>query len=153
MNTKQKSLTIRKLIPFILRDRGRGFAMQRWIGRVPRGSRFFRDGIERVGPSCGTVACIGGSIQLLTHSRAGLTTDADERLVQRTLGLTHRQVETLCYGWEQSVGGAPPWPERFRRRYARARTPLGKARVACALLREVVRTNGSCLDSRKRVQG
>jgi hypothetical protein len=56
------------------------------------------------------------------------------------LGLTWEQNDILCYKW------LTRWPEPFRNNYAKRHTALGKAKVAVALLKEVVRTAGKCLD-------
>jgi hypothetical protein len=133
MNKSHKKFILKKLIPFIMRDQGRGFDMEIWIDTVEF------DGATRKVPVCGTVACIGGSIQVLKPNS----------LSERVLGLTGEQCYDLFHNWDyfdprrSNRGG---WPNSFARRFKKAKTTLGKAKVACDLLREVVKTEGKCLD-------
>jgi hypothetical protein len=137
MNKVQKRFILRKLIPFILREQGRGFAMSTWADKhLAKGSRFEFDEVERLTPVCGTVACIGGSVDVLKGYKTRTW-----RRAAKALGLSDLQANTLFFRWDVGDG----WPERFRHAYAKAKQPLTKAKVACALLREVVRTNGACL--------
>ena len=147
MNAKQKKFILNKLIPFILREEGRGFAMSAWCHRnLPVGEEMFYDDTAREVPVCGTVACIGGSAQLLS-SINGRPVANWERTI---MGLTDEQADGLFYRREQGnqkrwgVG----WPDKFAIRYKKAATPLGKAKVAVALLKEVVKTNGKCLEAK-----
>lgn len=138
MTAENKKFITKKLIPFVLREQGRGFAMSVWDLAVTAGAVRKIDDVLRVIPKCNTVACIGGSIQVLSGGVANST----ERAAP-LLGLSYGRAHGLFYGWEVGHGG---WPKEFALRYARAKTTLGKARVAVALLREVVRTNGKVLD-------
>ena len=146
MNAKQKKFILNKLIPFITREHGRGFGMENWRYRAPVGEISYQDGVERKVPVCGTVACIGGSTQILCDTRARCN-----RAMGRILGLTPNQAGGLFYRWEADddpYGGKFKWPEKFSAAFERAKTPYGKAMVAVRLLKEVVRTNGECLNVR-----
>ena len=128
-----------KLIPFILRDRGRGFVMQRWIMNISKGDEIVAGlgGIPaREAPSCGTVACIGGSIELLT----GLY-KSDIAAISSLLGISSENAHALFYGWiPTSLTNAPRlWPKSFRARFKKARTAYTKARVATSLLRQIAK--------------
>ncbi len=141
MTEEQKRFILKKLIPFILREDGRGFVMDIW-GDTPIGATIVGDGIRRAVPSCGTVACIGGSIAVL----AKLPLVGGASLCAAHIGLTYRQGMALFFGLEKlQTRPHMPWPLTFRKRYAQARTPLAKAQVAGALLKEVARTGGKCL--------
>jgi hypothetical protein len=133
----RKNFILKELIPFILREEGRGFGMGYWMEKGPIGARLSVDGIPRGIPRCGTVACIGGSVNVLA---GGYEEDA----AATALGLSSRRAHTLFYGWERN------WPKRFSQGYRNAHTTLGKANVVVRLLREVVRTNGKVLDTKSK---
>ena len=143
MNVRHKKFILNRLIPFILREQGRGFGMSSWkITWIAPGVLAHVDGINRKVPSCGTVACIGGSIEVLT------AVEGDEA-VGAKIGLDAYQADGLFYGWQPSShkNRRYGWPKKYARMYDRAKSVYGKARVAAALLREVVRTGGKCLVS------
>lgn len=139
-----------KLIPFILRDQGRGFAMQRWIMGISKGDEIvgsLDDIPAREAPSCGTVACIGGSIQLLTglkfvhlnHVFASRYR-SDIAAISSLLGISSENARALFYGWRKSSSNETNfWPESFRARFSKARTAYAKARVAASLLRQIAK--------------
>ena len=148
MNQRQKDFILKKLIPFISREHGRGFAMATWkTSDLEPGSRGCLDDVVRTIPVCGTVACIGGSVQILKNIGGARFSDFGMGYT-RALGLTLDQVKGLFYSWE--VGGdhdyTCSWPEKFARQFEKARTPYGKSQVAVRLLKEVVRTEGACLN-------
>ena len=137
MNKRHKAFIIGELIPFIMREQGRGFAMDKWIitGLGKHEDYVFDDRARRA-PKCGTVCCIGGAIELLKH----LPHSADSDAAGKAIGLNEDRSWKLFHGWINL------WPKMYTDRYRRARTTCGKAKVARDLLREVVRTNGKCLD-------
>jgi len=142
MNAKQRKFIEKKLIPFILRVEGNGFAMSTWISKYTRqaqreGPMYF-DSIAHQRPQCGTVACIGGSIQCLKKVRG-----VDK--MAKILGITFEQADGLFHNWEPGDTGFG-WPESFRERFSNAATPYRKAQVAVALLKRVIKTNGACLN-------
>ena len=149
MNKQQIKFIEKKLIPFVQREAGNGFAMSTWkqafterdveenerLGFVEK-----FDGVEHRPPVCGTVACLGGSIQYLTGKHA-------IRSLGKTIGLSREAAHGLFYMWqddEVNIHGYG-WPRRFKTAFDKAKTPRGKASVAVRLLREVVRTKGECL--------
>ncbi len=142
MEAEHKQFIRRKLIPFILREHGRGFAMGTWCNvKLPVGELCEFDGIKRTIPVCGTAACIGGSVNFIQKSR---NLDMPFKAAQ-TLGLTREQAKGLFYYWEPDAESNYRWPRSFVLRFERCTTAWGKACVAVALLREVMRTNGECL--------
>ena len=148
MNAKQKKFILNKLIPFILREEGRGFAMEFWKIKEEVGEKLWLDGVPRDVPVCGTAACIGGSAQCLLHPRAKY--DMGYGKLAAELGLSLEQTHGLFYEWnvEDMDDSGAHWPKRFANQFKKAATPLGKAKVAVALLKEVVKTNGKCLEAK-----
>lgn len=144
-----------ELIPFILRDHGRGFMMDLWHfdATCDYADSCTKMVLRRNDPSCSTVCCIGGSIQhLLGKSRYYHSSN-----VGSIIGLTPVQSSTLFFGHRViecsflsmnycSVNYCYPWPLAYRRRYKSCKTPLGRAKVAAALLEAVCKTNGKVLD-------
>jgi hypothetical protein len=148
MNARQKKFVLTKLIPFILREQGNGFAMSTWTSKVKGdvveiNAVHSFDNIERTkAPSCGTVACIGGSLSVLSGRTLRSVTN-----LSKLIGITPDQASGLFSRWEIGDQGADSaWPESFARRFSNADSPLAKARIAVSLLRRVVKTNGACLD-------
>jgi hypothetical protein len=126
---------VNKLCKFILREQGRGFAMEDWVyNNAPVGEVFNTDGVDRKIPKCGTVACIGGSIQCLASPRKPLNSEEAGKLI----GLNEEDANILFYEWETS------WPEPFLSKYAKAKTAYTKAKVAVAMLKEAIKTRGAC---------
>lgn len=157
MNAKQKKFILKKLIPFVAREHGRGFAMSTWLTRKPEGMTLFVDEVERPVPVCGTVACLGGSTQVLSiyRPRKNVYHNNVIKQLSGTLGLTPAQANGLFYHWEPNddQGYSYSWPKTFATQFYRAKTPYGKAMVAVRLLKKVVATNGECLKSRRYDSG
>lgn len=142
---KVRDFILKKLIPFIMREQGRGFGMDRWLAQDIDVSTINRDGITRPTPPCNTVACIGGSIQFLTDYRR-----ADTEELGKLLGLSAFETNGLFYEWndrnnEDGVQHQYRWPTSFQNRFARVKTTRGKAAVACDLLRKIANEGGACL--------
>jgi hypothetical protein len=151
MNAKQKNFILKKLIPFILREQGRGFGMDGWRRNADPGAEEWFDGVTRAVPVCGTVCCIGGSIEVLKKYNHIAGPNSAVAMGTRELGITNAQAYGLFYGW--GLGGVSldgisvhGWPLEFAERFRDATTPYRKARVAAALLKDVIRTNGECLN-------
>lgn len=134
---KPKTFILNHLIPFILRDAGRGFVMEKWKMFVPQDGKLYLDGVLRQGPVCNTAACIGGSIQILTGIR-------DREEAGKLLGISELDAEKLFFGWRPEDNG---WPKKFAERFAAAKTAYGKARVACALLRQIALKGSKVLEN------
>lgn len=138
MNAKQKKFILTKLIPFIMRENGRGFEMETWKFRILDGeTKYFHSNTNKTisAPKCGTVCCIGGSIQILKR----LDSDMGFNSAGELIGLSSSQSHKL-------FSASIVWPEPFASRYKKAKTPLTQAKIACEVLKEVVRTEGACLD-------
>lgn len=140
-----KDFIQKELIPFVLRENGRGFGMELWNNYGNAGKRWDIDGVYRVVPKCGRVACIGGSIETLRPRAMG------EHV---PLGLTQAEGKGLFYGWDI---GDPKyyenkycWPKQYRDAYKRAKTTLGKAKVACQLLKQIAEKGAKALEKVKR---
>ena len=159
MNLQQKNFIREKLIPFVLREQGRGFAMSQWLGDYIPFTKGKFDGVRRKIPACGTVACLGGSIEALSMKIDKVTTEVesgnyDNDEMARKIGLTPRQGHTLFFGWRGSKymdkfydeEPVEAWPAKYILSFKNAKTPFTKAKVAVALLEEVVKTNGKILD-------
>jgi len=143
MTKKQKTFVLKRLVPFILREQGRGFGMDYWMrtGITP-GDEWIVDGVARRAPRCGTVCCIGGSINFLKtkgKEEFGPATAAEH------IGLSYDRACSLFYGWTGEYADVRSWPEPYLSDYEEANTPYRKARVAVRLLREIVRTDGKVM--------
>jgi hypothetical protein len=126
--TNPKEFIINHLIPFILRDHGLGFDMSYWVDDFSDYERQY-DG-ERV-PSCNTVCCIGGSIDVLLGP-------SDLQQSASFLGITTAHTNALFYHWlRYQAEGGYGWPLADARALYNAKTRLDKAGVACALLRRI----------------
>jgi hypothetical protein len=146
MTAAQKKFLMVTLPEFIVREQGRGFKMSAWISRGEPGEEHYGDGVRRSIPKCGTVACIGGSVQLL-HKLP----DGNDREVAKVLGITPREEDGLCYYWRpgqsNTVGCA--WPSTFASRFAKAKSTVAKAKIAAELCKLVGKTEGKCLHREK----
>jgi hypothetical protein len=127
---------LKELIPFILREHGQGFSMQQWAFKARPGREMLWDGVWHTIPPCGTVACIGGSARILMKEKG-----IQDMYTREYLGLTASQYEHLVYGWMD----VHQWGEPYVSSYAKAGTPLAKAKVAVRLLKKVVATDGKVL--------
>lgn len=128
------------LFPAMRRDKGNGFCMETW--RSPFWK--FRDDVSnRRAPACGTVACIGGTMQLVTG-------EADETKLGKLLGLSVVQTQALFFSWlpmdlswsSERLG----WPADLARKYARVKSAQAKERVAEEAVLRAVKTKGKCLE-------
>lgn len=153
MNQEHKDFITEELCPFILREQGNGFAMESWSYYWPESDRLMHfDGVLHQRPACNTVACVGGSVELLTREKD--STHDRYATVSQALGLSIAQTTTLCYGWKGTPSRWLPqlWPTRYVERYAQAETALAKAEVVVALLHEVVATDGAVLDEGEKYE-
>ncbi len=154
MTQEHKDFILNELIPFIQRDHGNGFAMEIWLGESEHLLRNLPDQdrlrfADRPLPACGTVCCIGGSIDYLMCKKMfppdsfGLN-DVNQMLTEistqdtaRFIGLDFRKGHDLFFEKD--------WPPAYKKRFAEAKNPQEQADIACDLLREVVETNGKVL--------
>jgi hypothetical protein len=147
MTDEDKQFILNELIPFILREEGRGFGMSKLYLRRPPGTQVTVDDIKRVVPTCGTVCCIKGSIEVLK----GLSSDfllnhEDSEQIGALIGLDYERSWALFQRWRLEYDFLYQWPLKQRQAFAEAETPLAKAEIACEVLRLVVETGGACLD-------
>lgn len=140
MTKEQKKFLMVTLPKFIMREQGRGFAMDDWMRVESVGDLVDCDGVEREIPKCGTVACIGGSAEYLLK----LGDRCDFLVVSKALGLSEDEGNGLFYCWH-SEGRPYEWPLEFSMRYEKAKTPLAKAKIAADLCKLVGKTEGKCL--------
>jgi hypothetical protein len=155
MTEKQKKFITGKLSRAILREYGKGFGMGTWrCPGITPGYKVCIDGVPRKAPSCGTVACIGGTLAMLVDSNALLSSG---RIVAQEapkyMGLTPDEADGLFFNY----GGGQYhhdycWPQKFVDDFVAAKTAYRKAKVAVALLAEVARTEGKCLHNTEVVK-
>lgn len=136
-----------RLCNFILREQGRGFAMEVWDCHPSAGKVLTFDDIERKVPKCGTVCCIGGSIDMLLSKGKELSMSTGE--TGAAIGLDYRDAKDLFYGWNLDESGG--WPQTYKLRYVKAKTASGKARVAVSMLKLAVKTHGACFHPGKKL--
>jgi hypothetical protein len=147
MTDEHKKFILNELIPFILREKGRGLGMDHWITRALPGTIVQADGLGRLAPVCGTVSCVGGSIAILKEKVDAL----DEDRIGELIGLDYLHSDGLFYGWHRNGLWDYGWPPQYQKAFAAAETPLAKAKVTCQVLRLVAKTNGKCLEPRSKV--
>lgn len=149
MNAKSKKFILNKLIPFVTREHGCGFAMSTWKKKLPVGFSAEFDDLEREIPVCGTVACLGGSTQLLRYPK--VRAQMSWKAMGKILGISEEQAHGLFFYWKPADRryGNYAWPKKFAVAFGNAKTPYGKAMVAVRLLKEVVKTEGACLNPKE----
>ena len=97
-------------------------------------------------PPCGTVACIAGHVDWMTHPRLFAASvalgDYDDSIVERA-------AKELGLGFEPSQDTKAgrlffdnEWPEKFQAALAEAKTPLQRAEVAVKRIEHFIKTNG-----------
>jgi hypothetical protein len=90
-------------------------------------------------PACGTVACIGGWVELLTTKnpkrllRRGYF--LSYKKISRLLGVAYDDVERLV-SYTRDGG----WPDQYEDAYRIAKTPRGRARVAANRIEHFIKT-------------
>lgn len=158
-NAKQRAFYQKKLIPAILREQGKTFAMDHWyLDTADYDYDGFLDSdgiIHDLPKTCGSVCCIGGTAQV----QAGIKSpnnDWDDNVITKIakiLGLTPLEARALFFNWAThdpeennnvSYNGLG-WPVQYAKDFSDAQTPLDKAKVAVKLLREIVKKGGIVL--------
>jgi hypothetical protein len=142
MTAKHKKFILKELIPFIMREEGRGLGMNHWVTRALPGTIVQADGLERLVPVCGSVSCVAGSIAILKEMVGAL----DDDKIGELIGLDYLHSEGLFNGWHRNLLWDYGWPPQHQEAFALAKTPLAKAKVTCQVLRLVAKTNGKCLE-------
>jgi hypothetical protein len=87
-------------------------------------------------PKCGTVACIGGWINILTMKRLPSETDLHKRHLARVLGVPRKNLAHLVAGIDAWDG----WPQELNNAYDAASTPRERAKVAAARIEHFIKT-------------
>ena len=97
-------------------------------------------------PPCGTVACIAGHVDWMTHPRLFAASvalgDYDDSIVERAakeLGLGFELSQDTYAG---RLFFDNEWPEKFQAALAEAKTPLQRAEVAVKRIEHFIKTNG-----------
>jgi len=134
MNQRQKDFILNKLCPFILREEGRGFNMDYWMHNIWQ-TKIYYKGKEYLPPKCNTICCIGGSIDILLPKT--------NKYKSEILGLSDEECNGLFYNYDSYNDYG--WPDSYIKKLESAKTPYGAARVAVALLKKVVETEGKIL--------
>lgn len=138
-----KEFIEKELIPFVLREQGRGFEMTFWR-RSLAGDKYDSydlDGASIDSPVCRTVACLGGSVSVIT----GVSGVAE---IGRFLGLTPEEADGLFSYWRPISKTHYRWPLAYALKFTKAQTKLEKAKTAVALLRHIIKTDAKCLRAR-----
>jgi hypothetical protein len=134
--------------------------VQRHILAVPE--RYDQDGIIEFGdpgmtyrndstfPECGTIACIGGWVEVLSAKRPRLLakrkswggqTFLNYKKLGHLLGVDQGSVSRLvAYSYDS---GENAWPAQFRRAYRKAKTQQGRTRVAARRIDHFIKTRGA----------
>lgn len=117
---------------------------------------------NRAMPKCNTVQCIGGGLQAIIKpssvpgeffenylGRAVVNQEGLGGLLgldpAQSYGLFRRWIERSVYGSFQGYG----WPDALSKAYLKAKTPIGKVRVAQRCILRAIKTKGKCLEPPK----
>lgn len=141
--TQEQEQMIDKLCEAILIEEGQAFCMDYWIvtDEYSPFEVYPFDGLPRR-PKCGSVACIGGSLAILSGIKS------PSRLAN-LIGLSPEEADGLFHHWgEEDLDEYVEfcWPTEYRQLYKEANTPLAKAQVAVNLLQKIKADgDGRCL--------
>lgn len=148
MNAKSRDFILKKLIPFIRREQGNGFAMSQWYASYGLADKLpTYDGVPHK-PFCdGSVCCIGGSVAFLLDLASFIPTRPEHvKPHAKALGLTPNQTFGLFMNWGDLDSRCDfLWPVRYRRDFAKAKTAEAKANVAIRLLKRLTVAGGGIL--------
>lgn len=113
------------------------------------GDKLDKEAIEALGeeaPPCGTVACIAGHVDWMTHPRLFAASvalgDYDDSIVERAakeLGLGFDPSQDTNAG---RLFFDDEWPKKFQAAFSKAKTPLQRAKVAVKRIEHFIKTNG-----------
>jgi hypothetical protein len=91
-------------------------------------------------PQCGTIACIGGWMALLSADNPKRVRSFSVPKLKRALelprGETDRVFRLIAYTWTEHYG----WPPQFRNAYNNAATPMKKAQIAHQRIEHFIKT-------------
>ena len=115
------------------------------------GDKLDKEAIEALGeeaPPCGTVACIAGHVDWMTHPRLFAASVAIDRFA-RDDSIAERAAKELGLGFELSQDTYAgrlffddEWPKKFQAAFSKAKTPLQRAKVAVKRIEHFIKTNG-----------
>ena len=115
------------------------------------GDKLDKEAIEALGeeaPPCGTVACIAGHVDWMTHPRLFAASVAIDRFA-RDDSIAERAAKELGLGFELSQDTYAgrlffddEWPKKFQAAFSKAKTPLQRAEVAVKRIEHFIKTNG-----------
>lgn len=156
-NKEQRKFILRRLIPAILRENGKAFAMSEWHENFAADDidyfegKYEFDNVLRAIPSCGTVCCIGGTAQILLYPTSRVKGWSQRVMgnLAKAMGLTFEEAHGLFFNWTDNDDfrgvNECEWPKNFRDAFADRKTARGKANVAVCLLRKIADEGGKCL--------
>lgn len=88
-------------------------------------------------PPCGTIACLGGWVQVLGGK--GRPRGFSAKTIERLLRVPRESVNRLiAYSWDESG-----WPREFRRAYNNAVSPKLRAKIAAERIEHFISTKGA----------
>lgn len=107
---------------------------------------YYEDG--SVYPACGTIACIGGWLEILTSKKKDkrdcIHTAMNFGRLAKLLGVTLEQLYCLtAYTHTTPYDGAEVvyvWPEKFRKAYEKAQTAKTRAKIANERIEYFIKT-------------
>ena len=115
------------------------------------GDKLDKEAIEALGeeaPPCGTVACIAGHVDWMTHPRLFAASVAIDRFA-RDDSIVERAAKELGLGFDPSQDTNAgrlffddEWPKKFQAAFSKAKTPLQRAKVAVKRIEHFIKTNG-----------
>src|SRR5215831_13287714 len=119
-NKTQRKFILNILIPAILREQGRRFIMDTWKDTITPemiGEYYDFDGIDSIvtKKDCGTVCCIGGTMEVLTRKR-GFSS------LSKHIGLTEYEADALFSNWQNFYPGELSWPAKYMSYFSKAKT-------------------------------
>jgi hypothetical protein len=103
------------------------------------GSNYFSDLTKPMFPKCGTIACIGGWIQVLTHKKQKKWDLPSTKKMAKLFGVPESAVDRLFSGIYATDYGEF-WPQRFLDAYNNATTPRQRAKVANRVIEHFIKT-------------
>jgi hypothetical protein len=135
-----KTRLLRKVQKFLMEE-PRRFDMGNWITDSTRASV-----LEH--PPCGTACCIAGAAVIVDRGQNPAIV-LSELIKTRQSGITGIDIEdeavdllSLTYAQKERLFFATYWPGKFKSAYARAKTPLDRAKVGVRRIEHFIKTKG-----------
>jgi hypothetical protein len=139
--TKLNVSLLRKVQAHILEE-PRRYEQNTTIIEGTPGKVMFPDygGYDLIVPSCGTIACIGGWVQLLGMKRPFHF--FDQSRAAKLLGIRSDQAHRLFNYVVETAYKDFCWPKKFSDAYKKAKTPRQRVKIAVARIEHFIATNG-----------